>query len=73
MKMRTVFLILALTVFLGSLVFYNTKTTSAEDQAVPAAITAKLDQILQNQETILQKLDDIGQELNIVKVRATRK
>ena len=33
---------------------------------------AKLDQILQNQNQILSKLQDIQRELEIVKVRATR-
>ncbi len=33
----------------------------------------KLDQVLQNQKEILQKLDEVKAELQIVKIRATNK
>ena len=36
-------------------------------------LEAKLDQILQNQERIFQRLDEVMEELRIVKVRATLK
>lgn len=35
--------------------------------------SAKLDQVLQNQQDIMAKLDQIIQELQIVKVRASQK
>ena len=40
-------------------------------QAETKKLDAKLDQILQNQEQIFQRLDEVMEELKIVKVRAT--
>ena len=37
-----------------------------------AGTSAKLDQIIEHQEQILAKLDDVLKELQIVKIRATR-
>lgn len=34
-------------------------------------LAAKLDQVLANQDTILQRFDDVMEELRIIKVRAT--
>ncbi len=36
-------------------------------------ITAKLDQILNNQKSIMQTLDFLKQELNIIKIRITQR
>lgn len=44
----------------------------AEALASDAAIKKKLDEILANQATILQKLDAMTEELRIIKIRATR-
>ena len=38
-----------------------------------AKLEAKLDQILENQDQILKRFDDVMEELRIVKVRATLK
>ena len=40
-------------------------------QADTATLEAKLDQILQNQEQIFQRFDQVMEELRIVKIRAT--
>jgi Na+-transporting NADH:ubiquinone oxidoreductase subunit NqrC len=44
----------------------------AADEAVLADIQTKLTQVLDNQKQILSRLDEMKQELYIVKVRASR-
>jgi len=45
---------------------------SRESRLDTAAIEKKLDVILANQQTVLQKLDAVMEELRVVKVRCTR-
>ena len=45
---------------------------SRESKIDSAAIERKLDAVLSNQQTILQKLDAVMEELHIIKIRATR-
>ena len=45
---------------------------SREPKSDVAALEKKLNQVLANQQTILQKLDAMMEELRIIKVRATR-
>ena len=59
--MRKFFLIFAVTTVFSLGVFTNAW----------AEADAKLDQVLKNQQEILTKLDQITEELRIVKVRAT--
>lgn len=47
------------------------KQPTQGDRAREARIEQKLDQILSNQQTILQRFDQVMEELRIVKVRAT--
>ena len=47
--------------------------TGWADSVDSAAVSSKLDAILNGQQTILQQLADIRQELEIVKIRATNK
>ena len=49
----------------------NTATESDVNSKDLARIEEKLDQVLANQQTILQKFDEVMEELRIVKVRAT--
>jgi len=37
-----------------------------------AGLSAQLDDVLNNQKVILQKLDDMAEQIQIVKIRATR-
>ena len=48
------------------------KKTASPTKSETRAIEKKLDQILANQETILQKFDAIQSELQVVKIRCTR-
>ena len=41
------------------------------EKADSKKLEAKLDQILENQERIFQRLDDVMEELKVVKIRAT--
>jgi len=45
---------------------------SREPKSDVAVLEKKLNQVLANQQTILQKLDAMMEELRIIKVRATR-
>jgi hypothetical protein len=48
----------------------NAQTTEG---ASNAAIMAKLSEILNNQQAIIQRLDDMKSELHIIQIRASRK
>jgi hypothetical protein len=52
--------------------FYRADTTRAEQASGDIAISKKLDKILENQRQLMQKQDEILEELHIVKIRATR-
>ena len=52
---------------------HSAKSTSQPGKADLAHIESKLDELLANQHTILQKLDEMKDELQIIKVRATLK
>ncbi len=41
-------------------------------EAGKADLSAKIDDALDNQQTILQKLDEMAEQIQIVKIRATR-
>jgi hypothetical protein len=47
------------------------RSTRSSETGGAAKIEAKLDQILGNQERILARLDEVMEELKIVKIRAT--
>ena len=47
------------------------RSTRASDTGREAKIEAKLDQILANQDRMFAKLDEVMEELKIVKIRAT--
>ena len=49
----------------------SAKQPTQSDRARETRIEQKLDQILSNQQTILQRFDQVMEELRIVKVRAT--
>ena len=60
-------------VLLGAAVMIQ-RIASAQGSREPnfAALEKRLNQVLANQQTILQKLDAMMEELRIIKVRATR-
>ncbi len=76
-RARDVGLVLILIVALLGLATYrlaNAETPNSkpsEAKLDPAALSKKLDRILANQATILQKLEAMAQELQVVKVRST--
>ena len=47
------------------------RSTSSVDGTGEDAVARKLDQVLANQETIFRRLDEVMEELRIVKIRAT--
>ena len=46
--------------------------TARESRAASAALEKKLQEVLDTQQLILQKLDAMAEELRIIKVRSTR-
>lgn len=54
---------------IGVGVFFLTQAALAADDST---VSGKLDEVLKNQQEILRKLDEVRQEVEIVKVRATR-
>jgi len=79
MKRTTLFFVIFIAVvLLGFSLWQNAKvllaeTENTQQQAASGAVMGKLEEIIKNQQIILQKLDDIKQELEIVKIRATKK
>jgi len=65
-------LISAVAALLGFGIFYNIRATSAQDQP-DMTVMAKLQEITSNQKIILQKLDEIKEDLYVVKIRASKK
>jgi hypothetical protein len=49
----------------------TSRSTRTSDEGREARIETKLDQVLANQETILAKMDQMMEELKIIKIRAT--
>ena len=47
------------------------RSTRTSETGATARVEAKLDQILSNQDRILARLDEVMEELKIVKIRAT--
>ena len=47
------------------------RSSSSVDGMDENAVAQKLDQVLANQETIFRRLDEVMEELGIVKIRAT--
>jgi len=71
MNVKTVIIGLFLTVvaFVGAT--YFTSIASAKDKDVSPGIKKELKQVIENQQEILSRLDDIMKEVKIVKIRAT--
>ena len=46
--------------------------TARESRAASAAIEKKLQEVLDTQQLILQKLDAMAEELRVIKIRSTR-
>jgi peptidoglycan hydrolase CwlO-like protein len=63
---------LLLVVIIVVMTFFAANSRLAASDDSPTGLNAKLDRVLNNQEQILKKLDDITAELKIVKIRATR-
>ena len=60
-------------VLTGAQYLHSATVTKADTAKVDASIIDKrLTQLLENQRTILKKLDAISEELRIIKIRATR-
>lgn len=75
MKKRVWFLSLVIALSV-SLIVFAIKCFSKEDvKAEPSVkiIAEKIDRVLQNQEDIIKRLVDISQELDIIRIRASRR
>ena len=73
MKFKKVLIGVVLALALVSLPFIITKATHAQGQSnTQDEMSAKLDQILNNQKTILQGIAELKNELYIIKIRVTQ-
>jgi len=74
---RRVFLILVFLTMMVSLGFFTLKGFGKDGESAKTkdtrAISEKIDEILKNQKDIIERLEDISRELNIIKIRASRK
>lgn len=67
---KTVGLVLC-AVLLGAQAIHSANAQKTEAKLDSAAIDRRLAQIVENQKTILKKLDAMAEELRIIKIRAT--
>lgn len=65
-------IVLVAVAILGFGLFYNIDTSQAQVRDSGAEIMNKLQEVIKNQQTIIQKLDEMKEELNIIKIRASR-
>ena len=71
MKKIAIMLILVIVCVAGLVMLNRTKDLNAAEPG-NAGLAAQLDDVLNNQKVILQKLDDMAGQIQIVKIRATR-
>jgi hypothetical protein len=69
-KRRFFLLLLVLNLAIAAVIGINSRL-AADEHSAPG-LNAKIDKIINNQEQILKKLDDMAVQIQIVKVRATR-
>ncbi len=65
-RLTSLGLTLGLVLFFGVLSFAQTPASTGNDLSV------KIDKVLQNQQLIFKRLDEIKEELAVIQVRATR-
>ncbi len=63
---------IAILVAVTAVLIFSNKIIKAETNGDISAISAKLDETLNNQKSIMQDLSSIKQELNIIKIRVTQ-
>lgn len=71
MKKIAIMLILVIVCAAGLVMLNRTEDLNAAEPG-NAGLAAQLDDVLNNQKVILQKLDDMAGQIQIVKIRATR-
>lgn len=71
MKKIAIMSILVIVCAVGLVMLNRTEDLNAAEPG-NAGLSAQLDDVLNNQKVILQKLDDMAGQIQIVKIRATR-
>ncbi len=69
---KMVFAVLLVVFLVSILSFFGAVRSYAQDKDSSSALSAKLDEVVGNQKTIMQELDAIKEELNIIKIRITQ-
>ena len=65
--------IMLVAVLMASAAIFGNSRTHAQDQGVDqASISAKLDQILNNEKVLMDEIASMRQELNVIKIRVTQ-
>jgi len=59
--------------FVGLSITQNADSSEAKGDPPNTTVKAKLDEVITNQQQIIAKLDEIKSELQIVKIRASRR
>ncbi|MBN1404958.1 MAG: hypothetical protein JW946_00380 [Candidatus Omnitrophica bacterium] len=72
-KKMLVYILVIGAIAIGLLLSANQLKAQEEKTMNEAAVSAQLQQVIQNQQVILSKLNDIQKELEIVKIRTTAK
>ncbi len=73
MSKKTIVYLLTLLVILSSL-FLGAGALSARERRTTktSGVSAQLQEVIQNQQLIISKLDEMKEQLRIIKIRATR-
>lgn len=64
---------LGLVIILGLNLCHNIETLQAKEQDSSIGVMNVLQEVIDNQQKILQKLDQMMEELRVIKIRATHK
>ncbi len=70
-KMAVLFIITA--VCITGFAFFGSIDNLKAEESMNAELSSTLDMVISNQQAIMKKLDDMTEELHIIKIRATRR
>lgn len=73
MKRVTLVVVVVALAILALNLFHNIGGLQAKEEISSATIMNKLQEVIENQKTIIKKLDEMKEELYIIKIRSSRR
>lgn len=69
---KSVILCLVTAALVSGIILFTDKVIMGADSGSDSVISAKLDEVLSNQKTIMSQMESLKQELSIIKIRITQ-